>query len=231
MIRSVIFLVYMFAVSIFFGLIALPALAKREWSIAFSKVWARSVLGGLTVLCGVRDRIIGMENVPEGPAIVAAKHQSMWETLRLMALLPRASFVLKKELSEWPIFSWFCRANGFIFIDREAGARSLRDMTNQARDRLAEGAQIVIFPEGTRSKPGERLPYQPGVAAMAKALGVPTIPVGHDSGRFWVQPGPLKVPGTITMTILPAITDASNRKVYLESLERMVETASETQAA
>ncbi|MEM1380439.1 MAG: lysophospholipid acyltransferase family protein [Pseudomonadota bacterium] len=228
MIRSVIFLAYMFTVSIILGLIAFPALLKREWSIAFSKLWARTVLAGLTVLCGIRDRVIGAEHIPNGPALIAAKHQSMWETLRLTILLPRPSFVLKKELKHWPIFSWYCRANGFIFIDRDAGVRSLRDMTNQARSRLDEGAQIVIFPEGTRSKPGERLPYQPGVAALAKSLGVPTIPIAHDSGRYWKQPGPDKAPGTIILQVFEPMTDFSNRKTFLRDLEATIEGASET---
>ncbi|MEM9837982.1 MAG: lysophospholipid acyltransferase family protein [Pseudomonadota bacterium] len=223
MIRSLIFLTYMFVLSVILGLIAMPVLLKREWSIAFSKFWARSVLVGLTVFCGIKDQIIGEENLPKDAALIASKHQSMWETLRLTTILERPSFVLKKELKHWPIFSWYCRANGFIFIDREAGASSLRDMTNQAKDRLAEGAQIVIFPEGTRSKPGERIPYQPGVAMLAKTLGVPTVPVRHDSGRFWKQPGPKKEPGTVTLTILPAINDASNRKTFLRSLETAIE--------
>lgn len=231
MIRSVIFLIYLFAISVFLGLIALPVLAKRQWSIAFSKFWARTVLGGLAVLCGIKDRVVGEENLPSGPALVAAKHQSMWETLRLTVLLEQPSFVLKKELEHWPIFSWYCRANGFIFIDREAGVSSLRDMTNQARARMAEGAQVVIFPEGTRSRPGERLPYQPGVAALARALGVPTIPIRHDSGRFWKQPGPMKEPGTVTLTILPPITDASDRKAYLKMLEQQIEGDTPTVAA
>ena len=221
--RSYLFLLWMFSFSVAFGILALPCLLRREWSLAASSLWARGILGGLTVLCGIDDRIMGLENAPQGAAIIASKHQSMWETLRLQALLPRPSFVLKKELKQWPIFSWYCRANGFIFVDRDAGAKALRDMTTQAKDRLSEGAQIVIFPEGTRSRPGERLPYQPGVAALAKSLGIPTVPVSHDSGRYWVQPGALKTPGTITLTLHPAIPEASHRKTYLRALEGAIE--------
>lgn len=228
--RSYLFILFMFLFAIVIGLVAWPALIKREWSLGVSKLWTGGTLLALKVLCGVRDEIYGAEHLPSGPAIIAAKHQSMWETLKLATILPRPSFVLKKELRNWPIFSWFAIANGFIFIDREAGARSLRDMTNKARDRLAEGAQIIIFPEGTRSRPGERLPYQPGVAALAKALDVPTIPVSHNSGDHWLQPGPLKKPGTITMTIHPPITDASNRKAYLRAVEDAIEGPEENAA-
>lgn len=221
--RSYLFIIWMFSFSIVAGLVCMPCLLKREWAIGFSAFWARGVLAGLNVLCGVRDEIHGSENIPSEGCIIAAKHQSMWETLRLQTLLPRPSFVLKKELAQWPIFSWYCRASGFIFIDREAGAKTLRDMTNQARERLAEGAQIIIFPEGTRSAPGERLPYQPGVAALAKALGAPTVPVSHNSGEHWTQPGPQKTPGVIELTFHPAITDASNRKLYLKAVETAIE--------
>lgn len=223
MIRSTLFLAYLFVVSILFGVIALPALLRREWSIAFSKFWARAVLAGLSVICGIRDRIEGLENLPEGPALIAAKHQSMWETLRLTTLLERPSFILKKELKHWPIFSWYCRANGFIFIDRDAGARSLRDMVNQAKERLGEGAQVVIFPEGTRSRPGERLPFQPGVAALARGLGVPTIPVTHDSGDCWRQPGIRKCSGTITMRFFPPLAAEADRKGFIRKLEETID--------
>lgn len=219
MLRSVGFLVFLFLFSLLVGVLAFPALLRREWSLAVSKWWAGTNLAALRLFCGIDDRVLGAEHLPEGPALIAARHQSMWETLKLTTLLDRPSFVLKKELSRWPVFSWFCRANGFIFIDRKAGARSLRDMTEQARARIAEGAQVVIFPEGTRSRPGEHLPFQPGVAALARALGVPTVPVTHDSGRFWQQPGPIKKPGTITLEIFPPITDASNRKEFMRTLE------------
>ncbi|GGY45095.1 lysophospholipid acyltransferase family protein [Parvularcula lutaonensis] len=228
--RSILFVLLMFLFAIVTGLVAWPALFKREWSLAVSKFWTRGTLWLLKVLCGIRDEVRGMEHLPTGPAIIAAKHQSMWETLKLTTILPRPCFVLKKELKGWPIFSWFAIANGFIFIDREAGAKSLRDMTNQAKERLAEGAQIVIFPEGTRSAPGERLPYQPGVAALAKALDVPTVPVSHNSGEYWLQPGPIKKPGTIIMTIHPPITDVSNRKQFLRAVEAAIEGEEETAA-
>lgn len=228
MLRSIIFLTYLFLAALVIGIVAFPALLKREWSLAVSKVWAGSSLFVLRTVCGVRDEVEGAENIPEGAAIIAAKHQSMWETLKLTVLLPRPSFVLKKELSHWPIFSWFCKANGFIFIDRDAGASSLRDMTNQARAMASEGAQIIIFPEGTRAKPGEDVPFQPGVAALAKALKVPTVPVGHNSGEHWVNPGPMKNPGTIHLKFHPAIHEVGKRDRYLADLKTVIDGIRET---
>ena len=221
--RSILFLVSMMLSALIIGIVALPALLRREWSIAVSKLWCRTCLLSLHVFCGIDDRIQGQEHLPKGAAIIAAKHQSMWETLRLTTLLPRPSFVLKKELKHWPIFSWFARRNGFIFIDREAGSSALRDMTQAAKTMAAEGAQIIIFPEGTRVKPGEEAPFQPGVAALAKALSLPTIPVTHNSGAYWIQPGPEKKPGTVDMTILPALPAPRDRKAYLMQLKDAID--------
>jgi 1-acyl-sn-glycerol-3-phosphate acyltransferase len=221
--RSYLFLVFLFVFSLLIGVFAAPSLLKREWSLAVSRFWATTILGALRILCGVRDEVVGLEHLPEGPTLIAAKHQSMWETLKLTSILPRPSFVLKKELEHWPVFSWFCRANGFIFIDRSAGARAMRDMSNKAKAMLAEGAQVVIFPEGTRSLPGKRIPYQPGVAMLARTLQVPTVPVSHNSGEHWLQPGPKKAPGTITMTIHPAIEAVADRKAYLRAVEEAIE--------
>jgi 1-acyl-sn-glycerol-3-phosphate acyltransferase len=230
MVRSFFFLTTMFLGALLLGLFGWPALFKREWSIAVSKLWARTSLGALKLFCGIDDRVIGGENVPSGAAVIAAKHQSMWETLRLTVLLPQPAFVLKKELSRWPVFSWFCRANGFIFVDRQAGASALRDMTAQARIQSAHGSQIVIFPEGTRVPPGERVPLQPGIAALARALEIPVVPIAHDSGSFWVQPGPRKRPGTITMTVHPPIEDTSNRRRLMAALEEALQGPKEVEA-
>ncbi len=221
--RSILFLASMMLSALIIGIIALPALLRRDWSLAISKLWCRTCLLSLKVLCGIDDRIEGAEHLPTGAAIIAAKHQSMWETLRLTTLLPRPSFVLKKELKIWPVFSWFAMRNGFIFVDREAGASALRDMTNAAKAMAAEGAQIIIFPEGTRVKPGEEAEFQPGVAALAKALKVKTVPITHDSGRYWIQPGPVKEPGTVHMKVLPALAAPRDRKSYLSSLQAAID--------
>ncbi|MEM0930323.1 MAG: lysophospholipid acyltransferase family protein [Pseudomonadota bacterium] len=221
--RSILFLVSMMLSALIIGIVTLPALLRRDWSLAISKLWCRTCLFSLKVLCGIDDRVHGTEHLPSGAAIIASRHQSMWETLRLTTLLPRPSFVLKKELKHWPIFSWFARRNGFIFIDRDAGASALRDMTNAAKRMASEGAQIIIFPEGTRVRPGEDAAFQPGVAALAKALQVPTVPVSHDSGRYWIQPGPDKKPGTVEMTVLPAIPAPHDRKAYLSDLQAAID--------
>ena len=121
----------------------------------------------------------GTDHLAVAPAILAAKHQSMFETIALSAIVPRACFVLKKELRKIPVFGLWCARCGFIFVDRKAGATALRDMLAQAKQKLTDGvSHIIIFPEGTRTEPGTTAPYQPGVAALSKSLSPSYHPIG-----------------------------------------------------
>lgn len=206
------------------GLVCLPLIANPPTARGVAKLWARSNLLAVKYLCGLRAEIRGREHMGEGPAIIAAKHQSMWETLKLYDELPHACFVLKKELRSIPMFGWWCQAVGFIFVDRDAGAKALRSMLVDAKKAIEGGAShIVIFPEGTRVKPGEHVPYQPGVAALAKSLKVPVIPTAHNSGSYWVTPGPMKIPGTVILEFLPALPVGLSREDISSQLEPAIE--------
>ncbi|MEM9234158.1 MAG: lysophospholipid acyltransferase family protein [Pseudomonadota bacterium] len=208
------------------GILCLPLMANKGVAIKIAKLWAQMNLGAARWLCGIKSEIRGKEHLAVSPAILAAKHQSMWETLRLMAELPAACFVLKKELKNIPMFGWWCQAVGFIFIDREAGAKALRSMLMDASEALEEGAShIIIFPEGTRAAPGSSAPYQPGVAALAKSLRLPIIPAAHNSGSYWKTPGPEKVPGTIVMEVFPPLPTDLDRQSITTELERTIENA------
>ena len=208
------------------GILGLPFMANEGAARRIAKLWTGSNLAAARLLCGIRSDIRGAEHAGPGPAILAAKHQSMWETLRLYVDLPRPCFVLKKELKSIPMFGWWCQAAGFIFVDRDAGATALRSLLSDARKAVDGGAShIVIFPEGTRVAPGERAPYQPGVAALAKSLKLPVIPVAHNSGSYWLTPGPRKIPGTITLEYLPTLPAGLSRADLTEQLEGAIEGA------
>jgi 1-acyl-sn-glycerol-3-phosphate acyltransferase len=187
------------------------------------RFWARGLLVLLAAVCGLRHRVEGAEFVPRGPAIVAAKHQSAWETIALAAVLDRPVFILKKELLAVPLIGWHFRKSGNIPVDRTKGASALRAMIPQAQAAVAAGHQLIVFPEGTRVAVGESHPYQPGVAALYTRIEAPLIPVALNSGRFWGRRSAIKRPGTITLAFLPPVPEGLDRRTFMASLEAAIE--------
>lgn len=172
--------------------------------------WARYHRRCAAALLGIRARVEG--SVPSGPTLVAAKHQSMFETLDLVVLLPSPAVVMKRELQSIPLFGTLTRRYGIIPIDRAGGAGALRRMLKAGEAAIAEGRPIVIFPEGTRVAPGEAPPLQPGFAGLYRALGLPVVPVALDSGRLWPRRGFVKRPGLVTMRFGEPIPPGLPRK-------------------
>lgn len=163
--------------------------------------WARMMVKAAELLCGIRYRVVGRDNIPDEPCIILANHQSAWETFCFQLIFPPQVWVLKRELLWIPFFGWGLAMLAPIAIDRGSGARALRQTYEQGKDRLARGFWIVIFPEGTRTSPGELRPYQSGGAWLAKKTGAKVVPVAHDAGRCWPRNAWLKRPGTITVKI------------------------------
>lgn len=173
--------------------------------------WARLVVWLARVLLGIRYRVEGLEHLPPGPSILLAKHQSAWETLAFQVIFPPLCFVLKKELLRIPFFGWGLAMTSPIAIDRNAGREALRQIEEQGRARLAAGLWVVIFPEGTRVKPGERGKYNIGGAWLAAKTGVPVLPIAHNAGRVWPKNALIKRPGEIVVSIGPAIASAGRK--------------------
>lgn len=189
-------------------------------------LWARGVFALLAGTVGLRHRVEGLENLPQGPAILASKHQSAWDTIVYYRILDADPvYVLKRELTWIPILGWYLRRVGMVPVDRKGGAAALRRMTAAARAVLAQGRRIVIFPEGTRTAPGTRRPYHPGIAALYTASDVPVVPVALDSGDYWPRRSFLKRPGIITLRILPPIPSGLDRRAFVAELERRIEEA------
>jgi 1-acyl-sn-glycerol-3-phosphate acyltransferase len=153
------------------------------------------------------------------------KHQSAWDTLILPVVLHDPAIVLKRELLWVPIYGWYAARAGSIAIDRGGRAAALRRMVARARASVAEGRPVVIFPEGTRTAPGRHLPYQPGVAALYQALGLPLVPAAVNSGLFWGRRSFLKRPGRITLAFLDPIPPGLPRRRLMPELESRIETA------
>lgn len=188
-------------------------------------LWCSGLLLLLRLTCGIHTRVVGAENLPAGAAVIAAKHQSAWETLVFHQLLPDPVYILKRELLQVPLLGWNLWKCGNIPIDRAAGLSAIRAMLPRVAQALARGSQVIVFPEGTRVAPGEHRPYQPGIAALYARFAVPFIPVALNSGRLWGRRSFLKRPGVITIEILPPLPAGLERRQMLAELEQRIEQA------
>lgn len=207
--------------------LALPVylLAPRSWLVRVGRVWLRGVHGLARVLVGLTYEVRGRENIPDGPCLIAAKHQSAWEIFALLVELDEPAFVLKRELMRIPLFGWYTRRFGAVPIDRGGGSAALRAMVRDARAQLDRGRAVVIFPEGTRMAPDAAGSYHPGVAALYRELNVPVVPVALNSGVFWGRRKAVKHPGRITLAFLPPIQPGQNRKAFMKALAEALEPA------
>lgn len=226
-IRSTIFNLFFFAWTFLVAVAFLPLLlTPPRIAITSGRIWARGIIWAARWLAEIRMEVRGHEYIPSGPAIIAAKHQSAWETAVFYLLLPMPVYVLKKELQAIPLFGWHARAIKTIAVDRKGGAAALRDLVRQADGRLKAGRQIILFPEGTRVKPGERRKYQPGIAALYRHANMPVTPVALNSGLCWPKNSYLKKPGTITIEFLPPLPSGLTREKFMRRLEDSLEKAS-----
>jgi 1-acyl-sn-glycerol-3-phosphate acyltransferase len=204
--RSALYALGMVVVTpVYFVIILLAFPFKPIERYRIISVWSRIMLAWLKLTCSLDYRVLGAENLPKGPAIVLSKHQSAWETLAFQQILPPLVWVLKRELLRIPFFGWGLAMGHPIAIDRAAGKEALRQVLEQGKDRLDQGFWVVVFPEGTRVKPGEKGKYNIGGAFLATHTGATVVPVAHNAGEFWGKNAFLKYPGTITLSIGQAI--------------------------
>jgi len=174
--------------------------------------WARVNLSALRVICGLDYRVTGAENLPSNNAIVLCKHQSTWETIDLLALLPRPqTWVVKQELLRIPLFGWSLAQFKPIALDRSAGRKAMRQLLEQGARALEQGRWIILFPEGTRVAAGERGRYGQGGAMLAERTGYAVVPVAHNAGVFWARRGLHKYPGVIDVVIGSPIATQGRR--------------------
>jgi 1-acyl-sn-glycerol-3-phosphate acyltransferase len=186
-----------------------------------ARLWARLNVAALRVICGIRLNVVGREHLPEGAALIASVHQSAFDTMVWLTLVPRCCYVLKQELVRIPLFGKMIMATGMIAVDRHRGAASLRSLLREADRAIRESRQIIIFPEGTRSPPGTVLPLQPGVAALAARTGLQVVPVVTNSGSFWGRRAFRKRPGTISIIIHPPLPSGLRREELMTQLRQV----------
>jgi len=203
----------------------LALVLPRRAVLDMAKLWGRTSVWLLRVICGTRVEFRGLEKLPKGALIVAAKHQSTWETFALLRLFDDFTFIVKRELMWIPIFGW-CMAKGrMIPVDRGAGSQALGAMTKRAREEIRTGRQLIIFPEGTRRPPGAEPRYKFGVAHLYAEVGVPCVPVALNSGLFWPRRAFLRLPGTIVVEFLDPIPPGLDKDVFFKRLQTDIETA------
>jgi 1-acyl-sn-glycerol-3-phosphate acyltransferase len=226
-VRGALFTAFMFALAIVVGLVCAPLLLGPRGPIrAIVRLWIRTVLAALRVLCGVRVEVRGREHAPTGAALIAAKHQGMLDTIAPFLFLDDPCIVLKKELLRIPIYGWYAAKLGMIPVDREAGAKALRDLLHRAQQKLAEGRQIIIYPEGTRTAPRAPPDYKPGIAGLYRDLGLACTPMATNSGVFWPAHGVARSPGVAVFEFLPAVPPGLKRGSFMQALQSRIETAS-----
>jgi len=225
--RSLLFNILFYLNLVLFLVVGLPLfLAPRRWAIVALKLWARTSLVLLRVICGTGMEVRGLHHVPKGPLLVAGKHQSLWETFAILPLLDDPCMVLKRELTFIPVFGWFALKFRMIAVERDAGAQALRRMMKRAKEEVAAGRQIVIMPEGTRRAPGDPPDYKPGAAALYGALDVSCVPFGLNAGLYWPRRKFLRKPGTIILEFCPAIPPGLPRPEFQKRLEAAIESSS-----
>jgi 1-acyl-sn-glycerol-3-phosphate acyltransferase len=180
----------------------------------------------LRVICNIKVEVRRRDLMPTGAGLIAPKHQCMFDIFGAFAFLPDPCFVLRKEFMRIPFFGWYAWKAGMIVIDREGQAKALKQMVAAARERLKEGRQVVIFPEGHRGEPGVAGDYKPGVAAIYRQLDTPCTPLALNSGMHWPAHGFLRRPGTIVFEFLEPIPPGLKREEFMRTLETRLETAS-----
>jgi 1-acyl-sn-glycerol-3-phosphate acyltransferase len=202
-------------------------LGTRERAMAALKQHARAALWLQRKIVGTKFEVRGHDNLLQGPVLVAAKHQSAWDTFALIPQLSDPALIMKRELLWIPFYGWFSAKLEMIFVNREAGPKALRQMVRDAKARADDGREIVIFPEGTRRAPGAAPDYKPGAFLLYDQLKVPCIPVALNSGLFWPRRSVMRYPGTIVVEFLEPIPPGLNRAEFSQRLQDVIERASD----
>lgn len=226
LVRTVLFNAALVLNFIVLGVLFSPVLllpSRYGWRVVH--IWAGSTVWLHRAICGIDEEIRGRENIPAGGMIVASKHQSAWETLRLVTLFRRPTFILKRELLWIPLFGWYLKKFGQIPVDRGRRAAAMEAMISRARAAIAEGRQVIIFPEGTRRHPLAPPDYRYGVVRLYRDLDAPVLPVALNSGLFWPRRAFIHRPGRIVLACLPVIPPGREPDVFAAELKEKLEAA------
>jgi 1-acyl-sn-glycerol-3-phosphate acyltransferase len=224
--RSLIFNALFYLNTLLWLILALPTIfMPYTATVWMAKTWGCVNLLLLRVVVGLKYEIRGREKIPHGALIVAAKHQSAWETFALLPLFDNPLYIVKRELMLIPLFGWLMRKGRMVSIDRRASVRAVTSMIEGARAELGRGRQLIIFPEGTRRPARAEPRYKSGVSLLYVKAGVPCLPVALNSGLFWPRRSIKLRPGTVVVEILDPIAPGLDKETFFERLQETIEGA------
>jgi 1-acyl-sn-glycerol-3-phosphate acyltransferase len=228
MLRSFIFNFFYIFWTLLIGIIFTPLIfiPQKYLILIVGKIWAHGLYFFLKYICGLSLNLVGKENIPTQGAIFASKHQSALETFMFHILINKPVFILKKELLNIPVFGFYLKRMGMIAIDRDGGMKSLKQLLKEVQEKISQGYNIIIFPEGTRTTPGEDTQYNPGVVALYNLKVAPVIPVALNTGVFWPKNSFYKKTGKFTINFLPQIDLGLNKEEFMTQLKQTIETNS-----
>jgi 1-acyl-sn-glycerol-3-phosphate acyltransferase len=224
--RSLAFNVCFYAMTTLLAFGGLPTLVSRRAVLRLARLWGRLTLWLLRVVAGLQVEFRGFENIPNGPLLVAAKHQSALETLALCTVFPEFAYILKRELLLIPLIGWYLSRSGMVAIDRSKGARAMSLMNAAAADAIREGRQLIIFPEGTRRAVGAPPAYKQGLSHLYMALKVPCLPVALNTGQYWARNSLIRRPGMAVIQFLEPIPPGMGRQEFQALAQERLEVAS-----
>lgn len=223
----------LFANVFFFGTIIigsifspLVALLPHKYTLAFwDKLFMPLAFRFVNIFAGLKIEFRGQENIVQKPALYACKHESALDTYAFTQAVPTTSYVLKKELTYIPFFGWSQHFYGMVPINRKGGAAAMKNMLKEVKKKIDANRPVVIFPEGTRCKPGTTKGYKPGFLFMAENLGIKVVPVALNTGLFWRKASFLRYPGTAVFEFLEPMeaTSGVDKKAFMKELEKRIE--------
>ncbi len=200
-----------------FKVVRPPALVRRAL-----RLWSSGFILAAHRLVGVRYRLEGLEHLPPGPVIFVSNHQSYWESIAFTAFVPDINVVSKAEAMNIPVFGWGLRHAPMTPVYRTRRGTNLRRIARDVAQGLAAGRSVLIFPEGTRVKPGSTRPYQRGLELLYRTSGVPVVPVAHNAGLCWTDGFQVKRAGEVVMRFFPAVQPGRDAAVVVREVESLL---------
>ncbi|MBP02800.1 MAG: 1-acyl-sn-glycerol-3-phosphate acyltransferase [Rhodospirillaceae bacterium] len=223
--RSIAYFICFSCWSLSIAAVALPCLLSQNMTARAMKAWAKGLLWLAEIIINIKLEIRGSENLPKGSCIIAAQHQSAFETYMIFLVLDKPIAIMKESLKWIPLIGWYIQRGGLIGIDRKGGARSIRRILTASEAAITAERKLVIFPEGTRTNPGDYEKYKPGVVALYNHNNAPIIPMALNSGHYWGKQQLIKKPGTIIFEFLPEIPPGLSKSDFIYQLRAAIEGA------